>query len=196
MQSKRLALCHDHDRVLRSWPSNATGWVAEVQYVGCNDSLSGQLLRAFRFLCCTWSSWPERDFVHSDTVKRRSAASMTETWALPPVVAAAVLQLAHTQGRTAQFGSPQQRPRSKVPSVKVAVSLSLQVTVQFLLQLLQLTHLVFHTIRMLLVCWKKVAELKLRMSARLSLCGLLADKAAKRAGNNGVFRRCKRRTRQ
>ena len=56
-------------------------------------------------LCCTWVSWPERDVVHSDTVRLRSATSMIESWVPPAVVASAVLHSAQTQGRVAQLGA-------------------------------------------------------------------------------------------
>ena len=31
-------------RLTRRWPSNATGWFAEVHFVGCSDPLFGHLL--------------------------------------------------------------------------------------------------------------------------------------------------------
>ena len=48
-------------------------------------------------LCCTWVSWPERDVVHSDTARHRTATSMIESWVPPAVVALAVLHSAQTQ---------------------------------------------------------------------------------------------------
>ena len=96
-------------QMTRRRPGNATGWFAEVQYVGCSDPLFGQLLAqslpptgtgvlhvcsSVSSLCCTWVYWPEREVIHSDTVRRRSAASMTEVWVLPSMLASAVLQLA------------------------------------------------------------------------------------------------------
>ena len=88
----------------RRWPGNATGWFAEVQYVGGSDPLFGQLLAqllpptggvphvcsSISLLCCTWVSWPERDVVHSDTVRRRSATFLSEAWVSPAVVPSAV----------------------------------------------------------------------------------------------------------
>ena len=112
-------------QMTRRWPGNATGWFAEVQYVGCSDSLFSQLVAqslpptgtgvlhvcsSVPSLCCTWLSWPEREVIHSDTVRRRSAASMTEVWVPPSVVASAVLQLAQEQGRAAHLVPPQRDP--------------------------------------------------------------------------------------
>ena len=47
-------------RMTRRSPGNTTGWFAQVQHV-------------------TWVSWPEREVIHSVTVRRRSATSMTLT---------------------------------------------------------------------------------------------------------------------
>ena len=91
-------------------------------FVGCSDPLFGQLLAqllpptgtgvlhvcsSVSSLCCTWVSWPERDVVHSDTVRQRTATSVIESWVPPAVVASAVLHSAQTQGRVAQIGAPQ-----------------------------------------------------------------------------------------
>ena len=66
----------------------------------CNDPLFGQLLaqrlpptgagvlhvcRSISSVYCTWVSWPKREVVHSDTVRRRSAVP-------PSVMASAVFE--------------------------------------------------------------------------------------------------------
>ena len=48
--------------------------------------------------CTCASVWQGRDVVHSDTVRRRNAASLVESWLPPPMVAAAALQRAKQQG--------------------------------------------------------------------------------------------------
>ena len=108
-------------RMTRQWPGNATGWFAEVLFVGCSDSLFGQLLAdslpptgtgvlhacsSVSSLCCTWVTWPNRDVIHSDTLRTRSASSLVEFWVPPSVVASAVLLRAQTQGRAAQVDPP------------------------------------------------------------------------------------------
>ena len=54
--------------------------------------------RALRLCAALGVSWPEREVIHNDTVRRRSTASMTEAWVPPSMVASAVLQLAQDQG--------------------------------------------------------------------------------------------------
>ena len=87
-------------RMTRRWPSNATIRFAEVKCVGCSDPLS-----------CTVA---ERDVGHGDTVRRRSATSMTEACVLPSVMAAALLKLAQNQERAAFAGISQQWPPGPV----------------------------------------------------------------------------------
>ena len=77
-------------------PSNASGmvcgraacWEQQPLLHACS-SLSS--------VCCVW--------VHSDTVRRRTAASLVESWLPPPLVAVAVLQRAQQQGELMQGAS-------------------------------------------------------------------------------------------
>ena len=58
-------------------------------------------------LCCAWVTWQGRDVVHSDRVRMRTAASLMESWLLPPLVAAAaVLQHNQQLGQLHQAGGP------------------------------------------------------------------------------------------
>ena len=107
--------------------------------------------------------------LHSDTVRRRSATSLSEARVPPSVVASAVLQLAQDQGRAAQIDPQQRGPPgpeiagegcdSAAPVPLQAAGLPNDPSVAGVLE--------------------KVAELQQRMSARRSLGGLLFDKAAK-----------------
>ena len=128
-------------RMTRQWPDNVTGWFADVLFVGCSDPLFGQLLAdslpptgtsvlhpcsSVSCLCCTWVTWPNRDVIHSDTLRKRSASSLVESWVPPSVVASAVLPRAQTQGRAAQVDPPHRNffgPKilETLPSVAKAV---------------------------------------------------------------------------
>ena len=91
-------------------------------FVGCSDPLFGQPLAdsllptgtgvlnacsSVSSLCCTWVTWPNRDVIHSDTLRKLSASSLVESWVPPSVAASAVLLRAQTQGRAAQVDPPQ-----------------------------------------------------------------------------------------
>ena len=60
-------------------------------------------------LCCTWVTWPNRDVIHSDTMRKRSASSLVESWVPPSVVASAVLLRAQTQQERAVQVDPPRR---------------------------------------------------------------------------------------
>ena len=160
-------------RLTHRWPSSATGWFAEVHFVGCSDPLFGQLLAqllctSVSSLCCTW-------------------VSLRESWVPPAVVASAVLHSAQTQGRVAQIGAPQRDvPGPVLPKMceaapcaaKAAPNLDVNATPTVSVPADASVVLVDPNLAGLL---EKVAGLKERLSARRSLGGLLAEKAAKRA---------------
>ena len=136
-------------------------------------------------LCCTWVSWPDRDVVHSDTLRRRSATALSETWVLPSVVASAVLRLAQDQGRAAQIDPQQRGPPGpeipgdlgKVPSVAKAGTAPCGNAAPAPSVPLEASSLPNDpSVAGLL---KKVAELKECMSTPLFLGGFLADKSRK-----------------
>ena len=93
--------------------------------MGCSDPLFGLLLahplpptgtsvltcvfEHFVFVLHLGSLGRNEKVVHSDTVRRRSAASLTGAWVPLSVVASAVLQLAQDQGRACINCDPQQR---------------------------------------------------------------------------------------
>ena len=134
-------------------------------------------------------TWPNRDVIHSDTLRKRSASSLVESWVPPSVVASTVLLRAQTQGRAAQDDPPQRNflgpemplgPET-LPSVAEAVPKPSDNTartppVPFDSSVLPKDPSVSELLG-------KVASLKQRWSARRSPGQLLAEQAAIRAGN-------------
>ena len=92
VRSRRNALSHKYCANDTSMARQR--WFAEVLFVGCSDPLFGQLAdslpptgtgvlhacSSISSLCCTWVTWPNRDVIHSDTLRKRSASSLVESW--------------------------------------------------------------------------------------------------------------------
>ena len=127
--------------------------------------------------------------IHSDTLRKRSASSLVESWVPPFVVASAVLRRAQTQGRAAQVDPPHRdflgpempRELETLPSVAKAVPKPSDNTartppVPFDSSVLPKDPSVSELL-------EKLASLIQRLSARRSLGGVLADTAAELAGN-------------
>ena len=82
------------------WPSD---WTASCSFVVSHRDLCVHLCSSVNPSSCEWTSCPNRDVIHSDTMRKRKISSLIESWMSSSVVTSTKLLRTQTQGRAAQL---------------------------------------------------------------------------------------------